>query len=435
MKTGCTSAVTAAVLLVLISTAAIPGQDAPSSDEDDMVWSGIVDLDKNVTVEKGEKLIVESGTEVRFGPDIFVTVEGEVHCGGIEDDPVRLNNTHDRMSGGFVLLNSEQGRFEHCIFTNFSVAVLSVYSDIHMDGCAINRSGIGVFSHQGHLDMSDTRFDDCDVAVDLVLTTARLQGCAFSNNLQSLTAYNDESRIGAFLKFAMSSVEQDRDMTHDLSNYTWEVRNCTFSDTGIGFSAVMVDDVVVDGCTFDSCKKGIHLKHTPGLVRGCVFQGNKMDFEVQGWGVEIEDYDLDDPERPHSFYSVFDVELNDLKGDPLGKTFVVFQHQGSSRVSYMTDGSGVLHNVTLLSSRVMDGKMEDYDEYIVYVKDEQFPGNITLTLSEVEGQSVELDPGDFAGGSEDDPMDPDDRMWFLVLIFVAALGIVAVYLMVVKRIG
>ncbi|RMG87973.1 MAG: hypothetical protein D6708_12200, partial [Candidatus Dadabacteria bacterium] len=73
-------------LAILLSILVAAGAWA---EEPALRWSGRVEFDRPLTVEAGQTLLVEPGTEIAAGPEGTVLVQGKVYLLGSGEAPVR----------------------------------------------------------------------------------------------------------------------------------------------------------------------------------------------------------------------------------------------------------------------------------------------------------------------------------------------------------
>jgi len=92
-------------------------------------------------------LRISAGTQVRFGIDGVIQVEGRLEVIGTQDKPVELvplsnDPTKDSWTGiEFTTSNGEASRFSYCRFLGANVAINAKHSRLELDHCIFDRCG------------------------------------------------------------------------------------------------------------------------------------------------------------------------------------------------------------------------------------------------------------------------------------------------------
>ena len=95
-------------ILLLSSVFFTPMISLASNSKSTTVWNGTVNLVDGYTVESGEILIVEAGTQINLGDDKDILVAGRMTIQGTSSSPVILNSimgNHD----GLIFNSSSNG--------------------------------------------------------------------------------------------------------------------------------------------------------------------------------------------------------------------------------------------------------------------------------------------------------------------------------------
>ena len=91
-------------ILLLSSVFFTPMISLASNSKSTTVWNGTVNLVDGYTVESGEILIVEAGTQINLGDDKDILVAGRMTIQGTSSSPVILNSIMGNHDG--LIFNS-----------------------------------------------------------------------------------------------------------------------------------------------------------------------------------------------------------------------------------------------------------------------------------------------------------------------------------------
>ena len=120
-----------------------------SSSKSTTVWNGTINLVDGYTVESGEILIVEAGTQINLGDDKDILVAGRMTVQGTSSSP--------------VILNSIMGNHDGLIFNSSSNGLGS-----KIDNLTIRNSEYGVTIYDSNPTLNNLRVENADlVAIDL----------------------------------------------------------------------------------------------------------------------------------------------------------------------------------------------------------------------------------------------------------------------------
>ena len=113
------------------------------------VWNGTINLVDGYTVESGEILIVEAGTEINLGDDKDILIAGRITIQGSSSSP--------------VILNSIIGNHDGLIFNSSSNGLGSI-----IDNLTIRNSEYGITIYGSNPTINNLTVENADlVAIDL----------------------------------------------------------------------------------------------------------------------------------------------------------------------------------------------------------------------------------------------------------------------------
>ena len=95
-------------IFLMSSIAFAPMTSLASNSKSTTVWNGTINLVDGYTVESGEILVVEAGTEINLGDDKDILIAGRITVEGTSSSPVILNSimgNHD----GLIFNSSSNG--------------------------------------------------------------------------------------------------------------------------------------------------------------------------------------------------------------------------------------------------------------------------------------------------------------------------------------
>lgn len=386
-------------------------------------WSGSVNLTENLTVDRDQRLVIAEGTNISFGLDVFLTIEGEMECGSSDGRAVNFVNREERLSGGVVLINCPGAYFINTRLTGMAMAVESIFSTLEMERSDFNNSGIGIFCFKSRLRLSDTDFNHCDMAGRFIRSNVMVSNCSFSDNLQSLMIHDELEMIGSYYRYEIEEIEKIHEPLGGGVGMTYEIRGCRFSRTGIGISTIASSRISIDLTSFSLCKKGIHGESSTGRITNCSFDRNKMDYEITGSGIEVL-YSIAPPVN-FTLYRYYDITVTDDEGKVVSNTELRISHPDLANMTYTTDENGSVLNIPLLSRRSVDGTIITYTGYNVTVKNGEFEGYYSLG----DEEEILITPSDMIL-EEGEELIPVDREAGFVL---AGIVVILVVVIIVRK--
>ena len=147
------------ILLVLALLFTLPITEIEKAEDNGLnciYWNSSFNLTENFTVLEGQKLVIADGIEINFTSDIFVTVLGQLECGGVANTTSMINTNKERLASGFVFENCKIARFTNTYFDSMALGIESVFSNIELIDCTLNNNGIGVLAYESQIDISKT---------------------------------------------------------------------------------------------------------------------------------------------------------------------------------------------------------------------------------------------------------------------------------------
>ncbi len=197
-------------------------------------WSGRVEVNEPVTVEAGERLVVEPGTIVAVGPRGGIRVRGALYVLGTQAAPVRIQGSRD---GQAPLLR-----------------ITDPDAVVRLHRAVVAGAATGLDATAGTVVVTDSEFRENETAIRLQMRARGLvRGSRFLKNALGLAADNGGTltvRAGAFVENrlgigASNSARVQIDGVHFEGNeraYAQSnacdatLRDCTFTENGIGLS-------------------------------------------------------------------------------------------------------------------------------------------------------------------------------------------------------
>ena len=83
------------------------------------VLDGKLLLTEPIILKKGQNLIINKNTEIKFSSDSYILVDGgELICNGKKNSPTILSSVKDEFWGGIYVRNSNNVKFENCSIEN-----------------------------------------------------------------------------------------------------------------------------------------------------------------------------------------------------------------------------------------------------------------------------------------------------------------------------
>ena len=136
-------------ILLISSVVFAPVTSLASVSKSTTVWNGTINLVDGYTVESGEILIVEAGTEINLGDDKDILIAGRITIQGSSSSP--------------VILNSIIGNHDGLIFNSSSNGLGS-----KIDNLTIRNSEYGITIYGSNPTINNLRVENADlVAIDL----------------------------------------------------------------------------------------------------------------------------------------------------------------------------------------------------------------------------------------------------------------------------
>ena len=136
-------------IFLMSSIAFAPMTSLASNSKSTTVWNGTINLVDGYTVESGEILVVEAGTEINLGDDKDILIAGRIKVEGTSSSP--------------VILNSIMGNHDGLIFNSSSNGLGS-----KIDNLTIRNSEYGITIYGSNPTINNLRVENADlVAVDL----------------------------------------------------------------------------------------------------------------------------------------------------------------------------------------------------------------------------------------------------------------------------
>ena len=136
-------------IFLMSSIAFAPMTSLASNSKSTTVWNGTINLVDGYTVESGEILVVEAGTEINLGDDKDILIAGRITVEGTSSSP--------------VILNSIMGNHDGLIFNSSSNGLGS-----KIDNLTIRNSEYGITIYGSNPTINNLRVENADlVAVDL----------------------------------------------------------------------------------------------------------------------------------------------------------------------------------------------------------------------------------------------------------------------------
>ena len=169
---------------------------APSHDDPETTWSGVVSLDASTTVDV---LTIEPGTTVQLGPQVTLTIEGELVARGTADEPIVFERLEaDAAWGGLVFAStSSPATFED--LDAYAGGSILEYADVSGATRAITLDGASPYLHE--LDVHDNTLPNQTELVGgagLLIqdgSTARVRDCRFVDNTAELFAFGGAVQV------------------------------------------------------------------------------------------------------------------------------------------------------------------------------------------------------------------------------------------------
>ena len=136
-------------ILLISSVVFAPVASLASVSKSTTVWNGTINLVDGYTVESGEILIVEAGTEINLGDDKDILIAGRITIQGSSSSP--------------VILNSIIGNHDGLIFNSSSNGLGS-----KIDNLTIRNSEYGITIYGSNPILNNLRVENADlVAIDI----------------------------------------------------------------------------------------------------------------------------------------------------------------------------------------------------------------------------------------------------------------------------
>lgn len=165
--------------ITLLASGCVSGQPmSVSSNPERIVWSGVVEIDRDTIFPAGSELVILPGTEVVFLPavperDTFrghpnfagyeLIIHGRVTAVGTADQPIVFRSADPDGAagswGGINLVASVNSRFEYCLFTQADSAIHSQKSDVAVEHSIFKHNFVGVRFHDSQILIESNLFE------------------------------------------------------------------------------------------------------------------------------------------------------------------------------------------------------------------------------------------------------------------------------------
>ncbi|WP_459941482.1 right-handed parallel beta-helix repeat-containing protein [Deferrisoma palaeochoriense] len=212
-------------------------------------------LDRPMTVEAGQTLVVESGTQIAAGPEGTVLVQGKVYLLGSGEAPVRIRGTREAPAAVFQM--------------NAPEAVLRLHR-AEAEGC-----GTVVGATAGTVVITDSAFRRNATALRLQMRTRGvLRDVAFVENDLGLAADN-----GALVTVDDAVFRKNKVGVGAGNSVRLTVRGNRFEANETGYGQTNGADTALENCTFEGhTGAAVFLRQSRRSPRisFCRFEGNKI---------------------------------------------------------------------------------------------------------------------------------------------------------------
>ncbi|GAB4252461.1 right-handed parallel beta-helix repeat-containing protein [Deferrisoma sp.] len=196
------------------------------AEETQIRWSGGVALDRPLTVEAGQTLVVEPGTEIAAGPEGTVLVQGKAYLLGAGEAPVRIRGTREAPTAVFQM--------------NAPEAVLRLHR-VEAEGC-----GTVVGATAGTVVVTDSAFRRNATALRLQMRTRGvLRDVTFEENDLGLAADN-----GALVTVDDAVFRRNKVGVGAGNSVRLTVRGSRFEANETGYGQMNGADTAIEDCAF-----------------------------------------------------------------------------------------------------------------------------------------------------------------------------------------
>ncbi len=235
---------------------------AQGENEDPLNWSGYMDITSDFTVDEGETLIIQPGTEVVFSTyDWTIYVYGTVQALGTEEEPIIFRAEHDIPNAwkGFYLL-APGSTFQWCDFSHGWYSIRAFEGGQTIEYCNFSSGANGIILNGDGSTVHGSTFQE------MTYLGVSIWG---NNNTVSSCLMRDCYDGGVFLKENTGNVIKDCEINpypsarqlngiRMVGAYNNTITNCSFynSDNGLNLEGDCDDNLVSD-CNFVNNKYGV----------------------------------------------------------------------------------------------------------------------------------------------------------------------------------
>jgi hypothetical protein len=191
------------VSLALVAGCAV----APAPAAREVVWEGTVRVTDDVTVAKGETLVIRPGTQVRFAfrdadgdgaGDARIVVRGAVRAAGTAGAPIVFGPEREGAAPGWteiLIEDASRADFSWCRFSGARQAVHAHRTPLTVERCRFERNEIGVRFTGGPVAVRHSRFAANGTAVRFWESSPEIAGNDFSGNTTAVFAREGSPRV------------------------------------------------------------------------------------------------------------------------------------------------------------------------------------------------------------------------------------------------
>ncbi len=171
------------VPVLLLSAAA---QCAAAGAAEDVVWSGIVEVRKDVFIAAGSRLIIQAGTEIRLGRGVGINIEGSIQAVGSPAERIVFTSAEKNPAvsdwNEIKLQGAAASSFVNCDFQYAFWAMHSHDTNLIIKACRfINNEG-GVRFRGGPVTFSGSIFAGNHIGIRSFRGEGDIRGNLFSAN-------------------------------------------------------------------------------------------------------------------------------------------------------------------------------------------------------------------------------------------------------------
>jgi hypothetical protein len=156
-------------LLVQALVLSAAAQCAAGGAGDDVVWSGIVEVRKDVFIPPGVTLIIHAGTEIRFGRGVGIYIEGAVQAVGSPAERIVFTSAEKNPDASdwdeINLQGAAASSFVNCDFQYAFWAVHSHDTNLTIKACRFINNDGGIRFRGGPVTFSGSIFTGNHIAI------------------------------------------------------------------------------------------------------------------------------------------------------------------------------------------------------------------------------------------------------------------------------